>query len=125
MKLWDKWRKKSFGKKMSALHAWNAWLVLLLAVSGILLFIPWFREWCRTCPDQRGTYMAWFVIHNNRAVIFALHDSPHQAAKRKKGPAVEPGCCHDSPYRLDRIRYSIMAIPTIPSCMEQYGANFT
>jgi DMSO/TMAO reductase YedYZ molybdopterin-dependent catalytic subunit len=44
MRIWDKWRKKSFGKKLSMLHAWNAWLVLLLAVSGILLFIKPFRE---------------------------------------------------------------------------------
>lgn len=36
----SKWRKKSFGKKLAALHNWNAWLVLLLAVTGIVLFLP-------------------------------------------------------------------------------------
>lgn len=43
MRLWDWWRKKSYGKKLSVLHTWNAWLVLLLAVTGIILFIPSIR----------------------------------------------------------------------------------
>ncbi|MDF2669453.1 MAG: oxidoreductase [Paenibacillus sp.] len=44
MGLWGNWRRKTFGKKLSALHTWNAWLVLLLTVSGILLFFQPFRE---------------------------------------------------------------------------------
>jgi sulfoxide reductase catalytic subunit YedY len=37
------WLKESYGKKLSKLHAWNAWLVLLLTVTGIILFIPTIR----------------------------------------------------------------------------------
>ncbi|WP_127585886.1 molybdopterin-dependent oxidoreductase [Paenibacillus koleovorans] len=44
MKLWSTWKKKPFGKRLAALHAWNAWLVLVLAVSGMLLFFQPFRE---------------------------------------------------------------------------------
>jgi sulfoxide reductase catalytic subunit YedY len=43
MNAWDKWKKKSLGKKLMALHRWNAWLVLLLAVSGIVLSISSIR----------------------------------------------------------------------------------
>jgi sulfoxide reductase catalytic subunit YedY len=37
------WLKESYGKKLSKLHAWNAWIVLLLAVTGVILFIPSIR----------------------------------------------------------------------------------
>ncbi|TBL67909.1 molybdopterin-dependent oxidoreductase [Paenibacillus thalictri] len=37
------WLKQTFGKKLLKLHAWNAWLVLLLAVSGIILWVPSIR----------------------------------------------------------------------------------
>jgi len=30
-------------KKLKRLHKWNAWLVILLAVSGVLIFVPAFR----------------------------------------------------------------------------------
>ncbi|MDF2723369.1 MAG: hypothetical protein K0Q59_3044 [Paenibacillus sp.] len=36
-------RKMSLGKKLLRLHAWNGWLVLALAVSGLILFIPALR----------------------------------------------------------------------------------
>ncbi len=37
------WLTSSYGKKLKSLHAWNAWIVLLLAVSGIMLYIPELR----------------------------------------------------------------------------------
>jgi sulfoxide reductase catalytic subunit YedY len=37
------WLKQPYGKKLKKLHAWNAWLVLLLAVTGIILYIPSMR----------------------------------------------------------------------------------
>ncbi|WP_409342432.1 molybdopterin-dependent oxidoreductase [Paenibacillus sp. MBLB4367] len=37
------WVKQPYGKKLKALHAWNGWLVLLLAVSGVILYIPSIR----------------------------------------------------------------------------------
>ncbi|WP_311198764.1 hypothetical protein [Paenibacillus hexagrammi] len=33
------WLKQSFGKRLNQLHSWNAWILLLLAVSGIVLSI--------------------------------------------------------------------------------------
>lgn len=36
-------RNASLGKKLLRLHAWNGWLVLVLAVSGIVLFFPALR----------------------------------------------------------------------------------
>ncbi len=41
MKPWVDWLSaKAFGKKLRRLHAWNAWLVLMLAASGVILFLP-------------------------------------------------------------------------------------
>ncbi|MEF3303668.1 molybdopterin-dependent oxidoreductase [Paenibacillus sp. GYB003] len=36
-------RNGALGKKLLRLHAWNGWLVLLLAVTGIVLFVPALR----------------------------------------------------------------------------------
>lgn len=36
-------RNASLGKKLLRLHAWNGWLVLALAITGIVLFIPALR----------------------------------------------------------------------------------
>lgn len=44
MKKYVAWWKRSYGKKLKALHTWNAWVVLFLAVSGVLLFLPSFRS---------------------------------------------------------------------------------
>ncbi|MBP1992948.1 molybdopterin-dependent oxidoreductase [Paenibacillus eucommiae] len=33
------WLKQSFGKRLNKLHTWNAWIVLILAVTGIILSI--------------------------------------------------------------------------------------
>jgi DMSO/TMAO reductase YedYZ molybdopterin-dependent catalytic subunit len=43
MDSWRGWLKESYGKKLSKLHAWNAWIVVLLAVTGIILYIPSIR----------------------------------------------------------------------------------
>jgi DMSO/TMAO reductase YedYZ molybdopterin-dependent catalytic subunit len=37
------WLKQTFGKKLNKLHKWNAWVILILAVSGMLLYIPSIR----------------------------------------------------------------------------------
>ncbi|WP_135552565.1 molybdopterin-dependent oxidoreductase [Paenibacillus cymbidii] len=37
------WLKLPYGRKLKKLHAWNAWIVLLLAVSGIVLYAPFMR----------------------------------------------------------------------------------
>lgn len=39
------WMHWSTGKRLRKLHAWNAWTVLLLAVTGILLPLPEVRNW--------------------------------------------------------------------------------
>ncbi|TDF91867.1 molybdopterin-dependent oxidoreductase [Paenibacillus piri] len=43
MESWRGWLKEPYGKKLSKLHAWNAWIVVLLAVTGIILYIPSIR----------------------------------------------------------------------------------
>lgn len=43
MDAWRSWLKESFGKTLKRLHAWNAWLVALLAVTGVVLYIPGIR----------------------------------------------------------------------------------
>lgn len=40
---WRKWLTDGYGKKLKKLHAWNAWIVLLLAVTGMILYIPSLR----------------------------------------------------------------------------------
>jgi sulfoxide reductase catalytic subunit YedY len=40
---WRKWLTEGYGKKLKILHAWNAWIVLLLAVTGIMLYVPSLR----------------------------------------------------------------------------------
>src|SRR5690554_4438020 len=37
------WISFSYAQKLKKLHAWNGWLVLLLTITGILLFLPAFR----------------------------------------------------------------------------------
>ncbi|CAG7650631.1 Protein-methionine-sulfoxide reductase catalytic subunit MsrP [Paenibacillus solanacearum] len=44
-KHWTDWLSAApYGKQLKRLHAWNAWLIGLLAVSGIMLFVPAVRE---------------------------------------------------------------------------------
>lgn len=43
MDSWRSWLKESYGKKLSKLHAWNAWVLLVLTVTGIVLFVPFLR----------------------------------------------------------------------------------
>ncbi|MBE1442218.1 molybdopterin-dependent oxidoreductase [Paenibacillus sp. OAS669] len=43
MDAWRSWLKEPFGKKLKRLHAWNAWLIVLLAITGIILYIPSIR----------------------------------------------------------------------------------
>lgn len=33
------WLKMTFGKKLNRIHAWNAWVVVLLAITGVILSI--------------------------------------------------------------------------------------
>jgi DMSO/TMAO reductase YedYZ molybdopterin-dependent catalytic subunit len=42
MNLRDYW-KAGIGKKLKKIHAWNAWVVLALAITGLLLYIPSLR----------------------------------------------------------------------------------
>ncbi|TVY05536.1 molybdopterin-dependent oxidoreductase [Paenibacillus cremeus] len=44
-KPWIEWLSGvAYGKKLKKLHSWNAWLLLFLTVTGILLFVPSVRE---------------------------------------------------------------------------------
>jgi sulfoxide reductase catalytic subunit YedY len=44
------WISRPYAQKLRKLHAWNGWLVLLLTITGILLFLPLFRL---TFPQTR------------------------------------------------------------------------
>ncbi|WP_132745768.1 molybdopterin-dependent oxidoreductase [Scopulibacillus darangshiensis] len=39
------WLKYPFGKKLKRLHKWNAWVILLLAITGIMLYLPFLRRY--------------------------------------------------------------------------------
>ncbi|SEG77267.1 molybdopterin-dependent oxidoreductase [Paenibacillus sp. UNC499MF] len=39
----NNWLSVGFGKKLNRLHAWNAWVTLALALTGIVLSIGWIR----------------------------------------------------------------------------------
>lgn len=43
MDRWRGWLKQSYGKKLNKLHAWNAWVITLLAVTGLILYFPSLR----------------------------------------------------------------------------------
>ncbi|HEY0827231.1 MAG TPA: molybdopterin-dependent oxidoreductase [Bacilli bacterium] len=43
MEHWREWLTKSYGKKLNKIHAWNAVTILLLTITGILLYVPAFR----------------------------------------------------------------------------------
>ncbi|WP_405154075.1 molybdopterin-dependent oxidoreductase [Paenibacillus sp. FSL K6-0108] len=44
MKQWLKNIRKGYGKKLVSIHAWNAWIVVILAVSGLMLVGGFWRE---------------------------------------------------------------------------------
>ncbi|WP_340387712.1 molybdopterin-dependent oxidoreductase [Paenibacillus sp. FSL E2-0151] len=44
MKQWLKNRRKGYGKKLVSIHAWNAWIVVILAISGLMLVGGFWRE---------------------------------------------------------------------------------
>ncbi|WP_282939856.1 molybdopterin-dependent oxidoreductase [Paenibacillus sp. RC67] len=43
MDAWRSWLKESYGKTLKRLHAWNAWLIVLLAITGVVLYVPSIR----------------------------------------------------------------------------------
>ncbi|WP_440113274.1 molybdopterin-dependent oxidoreductase [Paenibacillus sp. QZ-Y1] len=44
MKQWLKNIRKGYGKKLVSIHAWNAWIVVILAVTGLMLVGGFWRE---------------------------------------------------------------------------------
>lgn len=40
---WKNWLALPYGLKLKKLHSWNAWFVLILAVTGVLLYLPSLR----------------------------------------------------------------------------------
>ncbi|WP_340399572.1 molybdopterin-dependent oxidoreductase [Paenibacillus sp. FSL H8-0079] len=44
MKQWLKNMRKVYGKKLVSIHAWNAWIVVILAISGLMLVGGFWRE---------------------------------------------------------------------------------
>ncbi|MBY0206815.1 molybdopterin-dependent oxidoreductase [Paenibacillus cucumis (ex Kampfer et al. 2016)] len=44
MKQWLKMMRKGYGKKLVSIHAWNAWIVVILAITGLILIGGFWRE---------------------------------------------------------------------------------
>lgn len=44
LKEWLKNVRKGYGKKLVSIHAWNAWIVVILAISGLMLVGGFWRE---------------------------------------------------------------------------------
>ncbi|MGF9699871.1 molybdopterin-dependent oxidoreductase [Paenibacillus sp. MABNR03] len=44
MKQWLKNIRKGYGKKLLSIHTWNAWIVVILAISGLMLVGGFWRE---------------------------------------------------------------------------------
>ncbi|WP_336762266.1 molybdopterin-dependent oxidoreductase [Paenibacillus sp. USHLN196] len=44
MKEWLKNVRKGYGKKLVSIHAWNAWIVVILAITGLMLVGGFWRE---------------------------------------------------------------------------------
>ncbi|NUU74894.1 molybdopterin-dependent oxidoreductase [Paenibacillus xylanilyticus] len=44
MKQWLENIRKGYGKKLLSIHAWNAWIVVILAISGLMLVGGFWRE---------------------------------------------------------------------------------
>ncbi|WP_434749239.1 molybdopterin-dependent oxidoreductase [Paenibacillus amylolyticus] len=44
MKQWLKRMRKGYGKKLVSIHAWNAWIVVILAITGLVLIGGFWRE---------------------------------------------------------------------------------
>ena len=44
MEQWLKKLRKGYGKKLVSLHFWNAWIVVILAVTGLMLVGGFWRE---------------------------------------------------------------------------------
>ncbi|MDT0126595.1 molybdopterin-dependent oxidoreductase [Paenibacillus sp. RRE4] len=44
MKQWLKMVRKGYGKKLVSIHAWNAWIVVILAITGLILIGGFWRE---------------------------------------------------------------------------------
>jgi DMSO/TMAO reductase YedYZ molybdopterin-dependent catalytic subunit len=44
LKQWLKVMRKGYGKKLVSIHAWNAWIVVVLAITGLILIGGFWRE---------------------------------------------------------------------------------
>lgn len=57
--------RRGYGKKLVSIHAWNAWLVLFLAVSGLMLLGAFWREWL----GEGRVWLKWGHIAGGLALL--------------------------------------------------------
>ncbi|MDR7315205.1 molybdopterin-dependent oxidoreductase [Brevibacillus nitrificans] len=65
------WLKWKLGKKLNKLHAWNAYVILLLAVTGVVLYIPALRE--VTAPIRVGLKQLHIVLGILSSLLLCLY----------------------------------------------------
>ncbi|NJJ39538.1 molybdopterin-dependent oxidoreductase [Paenibacillus apii] len=79
--------RKGYGKKLVTIHAWNAWLVLFLAVSGLMLLGAFWREWL----GEGRVWLKWGHILAGLALLVPVAYYLLLAAKHWKRLNGKPG----------------------------------
>lgn len=70
---WSGYWKAGIGKKLKKLHAWNAWVVFGLAVTGLLLFIPSLRG---TLATYRVSLKQLHIVLGTGSILLLLAYAP-------------------------------------------------
>lgn len=87
MNRWIASIQKGFGKKLIRLHAWNAWLVALLAVTGLVLVGGFWRE----ILGEVRVWVRWLHIIGGLALLVPVVYYLFLAAKHWKRLSDKPG----------------------------------
>ncbi|MEI7026598.1 molybdopterin-dependent oxidoreductase [Paenibacillus sp. y28] len=82
------WLKEPLGKALKRLHAWNGWLVLLLACTGLLLYWPWLRGDLAGLNVRVGLKQLHVILGLLSAVVLVLYlPRVRKHLKQLRGPA--------------------------------------
>ena len=72
--------RKGYGKKLVSIHMWNAWLVLFLALSGLMLVGGFWRE----ILGEGRVWLKWGHIVFGVALLIPVGDYLLRAANHWK-----------------------------------------
>ncbi|MFC6648343.1 hypothetical protein [Paenibacillus rhizoplanae] len=103
--------RKGYGKKLVSIHLWNAWLVLILAVSGLMLVGGFWRE----LLGEGRVWLKWGHIGFGLALLIPVVYYLLLAAKhwkRLKGKTAQSQCplCAYAFDRLADLRGCTLAV---------------